>query len=193
MQQSAIHPELKGEKNMASIDIQNEITTHGIKPNDVVTIVRSDGCALTDRIMDIDPDAFFFESMVDDQNDPQPVYFKDLTSITLVESAPTEAEMLASTLKGLTLGQYLLIWRKTTTGGGNPLAVQGKLDSIDFDKKTLVLKSTVYAGRYDTVTFDDIGSIDTSRSGSGARGSVQTGDLRNVSLGVWYRGNTEVK
>jgi hypothetical protein len=180
--------------NMASTDIQNEINTQGIKAMDIVTVVRNDGYSLTDRIMDIEPDtSFFFESIIDDQNDPQPVPFQELRSITLVDSHPTPNDTLVRTLKSLTLGQYLLIWRNTTTGGGNALAVQGTLDSIDFDKQTLVLKSKVYAGRFDTVTFDDIGFIDTSRSGSGALGPVQTPDLRNVSLGVWYRGNTEVK
>lgn len=179
--------------NVATASIRNAINTQGIKSMDIVTVVRNDGYALTDRIMDIEPDTFFFESMVDEQNDPQPVYFKDLTSITLVDSHPTQDDSVLSTLKSLTPGQYLLIWRNTTTGGGNPLAVQGALDSIDYEQKTVKLKSTVYSGRYDTVTFDDIAVIDTSRSGSGARGPVQSADLRQVSLGVWYRGNTEVK
>lgn len=90
------------------------------------------------------------------------------------------------TLKALQ-GTYLLVWRKTTSGGGNPLAEQGILESIDEQNGSFVLKSTVYSGRYDTVAISDIGSLDTSRSGPGARQSAVTPDWRNVGLGEWVR------
>lgn len=97
-----------------------------------------------------------------------------------------ERARLAETLKGL-LNTYLLVWRKTTTGGGNPLAAQGILESIDEKNGTFVLKSTVYSGRRDTVAISDINSLDTSRSGPGARQSAVTPGWRNVGLGEWVR------
>ncbi|WP_338523615.1 hypothetical protein NUH87_28470 [Pseudomonas batumici] len=91
------------------------------------------------------------------------------------------------------LNQYLLVWRKTTTGGGNPLAVQGILESIDEKNGTFVLRSTVYEGRRDTASFSDIQTIDTSRTGPGALSSAIAPDWRNVDLGKWVRSDEYYK
>ncbi|MNP71471.1 hypothetical protein D3C76_1678630 [compost metagenome] len=85
------------------------------------------------------------------------------------------------------LDRYLLVWRVTTTGSGNPLAVQGILESIDEKNGTFVLRSTVYEGQRNTVSFSDIGTIDTSRTGSGALSSAVAPGWRNVDLGKWVR------
>ncbi|AUO45810.1 hypothetical protein [Pseudomonas ogarae] len=85
------------------------------------------------------------------------------------------------------LDRYLLVWRVTTTGNGNPLAVQGILESIDEKNGTFVLRSTVYEGQRNTVSFSDIGTIDKSRTGSGALSSAVTPGWRNVGLGEWVR------
>lgn len=84
-------------------------------------------------------------------------------------------------------GQYLMVTRKTTTGGGNVLIEQGVLESVDEEGGTFVLKSTVYEGRRDTVSFSDVRSVDTSRSGPGARGPVSTPDWRKNFKGDWVR------
>ncbi|MFS2069109.1 hypothetical protein ACEN9D_10155 [Pseudomonas sp. CT11-2] len=91
------------------------------------------------------------------------------------------------------LNQYLLVWRKTKTGGGNPLAVQGILESIDEKNGTFVLRSTVYEGRRDTASFSDIETIDTSRTGPGALSSAVTPDWRKVDLGKWVRSDEYYK
>jgi hypothetical protein len=85
------------------------------------------------------------------------------------------------------LNRYLLVWRVKTTGNGNPLAVQGILESIDEKSGTFVLRSTVYEGQRDTVSFSDIGTIDKSRTGSGALSSAVAPGWRNVDLGKWVR------
>lgn len=97
-----------------------------------------------------------------------------------------ERARLVDTLKGL-LNTYLLVWRKTTTGGGNPLAEQGILESIDEKNGSFVLRSTVYSGQRSTVAISDIGSLDTSRTGPGARQSAVAPGWRNVGLGEWVR------
>jgi len=97
-----------------------------------------------------------------------------------------EQSRQADTLKAL-LNTYLLVWRKTTTGGGNPLAEQGILESIDEQAGTFVLRSTVYKGQRNTVAISDISRLDTSRTGSGARQSAVTPGWRNVGLGEWVR------
>ncbi|POA29953.1 MULTISPECIES: hypothetical protein [unclassified Pseudomonas] len=91
------------------------------------------------------------------------------------------------------LNRYLLVWRVKKSGGGNPLAVQGILESIDEKNGTFVLKCTTYKGRRDTVSFSDIGTIDTSRTGSGALSSAITPDWRNVDLGKWVRSDEYYK
>lgn len=91
------------------------------------------------------------------------------------------------------LDRYLLVWRVKTTGGGNPLAEQGILESIDEKNGTFVLRSTVYKGQRTTVSFSDIGSIDTSRTGSGALSSAIAPDWRKVDLGKWVRSDEYYK
>ncbi|WP_260963151.1 hypothetical protein [Pseudomonas citri] len=91
------------------------------------------------------------------------------------------------------LNQYLLVWRKTRTGGGNPLAEQGILESIDEKNGTFVLRSTVYEGRRDTVSFSDIETVDKSRTGPGALSSAAAPDWRKVDLGKWVRSDEYYK
>ncbi|MGG5291359.1 hypothetical protein [Pseudomonas shirazensis] len=85
------------------------------------------------------------------------------------------------------LNRYLLVWRKTTTGGGNPLAEQGILERIDEKNETFVLKSTVYRDQRSTVSFSDIGGINTSRTGSGAQSAAAAPGWRSVGIGKWVR------
>lgn len=85
------------------------------------------------------------------------------------------------------LNRYLLVWRKTTTGGGNPLAAQGILESIDEKNGTFVLRSLNYKDQRETVSFEDIGSIDTSRTRSGALSSAVAPTWRNAGIGQWVR------
>lgn len=91
------------------------------------------------------------------------------------------------------LNRYLLVWRVKKSGGGNPLAEQGILESIDEKNGTFVLRSTVYEGRRDTVSFSDIGTIDTSRTGPGALSSAIAPGWRNVDLGKWVRSDEYYK
>lgn len=99
---------------------------------------------------------------------------------------PVTRARVAAELKQ-SLNRYLLVWRKTTTGGGNPLAEQGILESIDEKNETFVLKSTVYRDQRSTVSFSDIGRIDTSRTGPGAGFTAAAPGWRNVGLGEWVR------
>lgn len=93
---------------------------------------------------------------------------------------------LISSLKG----KYLMITRKTTSGGGNVLIEQGILESVNVSGGTFVLKSTVYEGRRDTVSFSDVKYVDTSRSGPGALGAVSAPDWRINFKGDWVRSDT---
>lgn len=85
------------------------------------------------------------------------------------------------------LNRYLLVWRKTTTGGGNPLAAQGILESIDEKNGTFVLRSLNYKDQRVTVSFADIDNVDTSRTRSGALSSAVAPTWRNVGIGKWVR------
>lgn len=87
----------------------------------------------------------------------------------------------------LSLNRYLLVWRKTTRGGGNPLAAQGIVESIDEKNGTFVLRSLNYKDQRETVSFADIGSVDTSRTRSGALSSAVAPTWRNAGIGQWVR------
>jgi hypothetical protein len=97
----------------------------------------------------------------------------------------TEAEV-----KKCEIGKYYLVW-VGTTGLGNPIANQGKLKSIDWNKRTLVLTSTVYQNTEYTIGFDRILSVE-ERSGPGAGAAVQEGDWKYVGApgggARWIRG-----
>ena len=98
-------------------------------------------------------------------------------------------QSIAQQLENIPIGTYLML---TGHYGNaiNPTIEQGKLKSLDVKNNTVVLHNTVY-DREVTVKIDQILSIDASRSGSGARGSVQQADLRRVG-NDWYRGNKKL-
>lgn len=93
---------------------------------------------------------------------------------------------LTNDLKQL-LGQYLLVWRKTTSSGGSPLSEQGILESIDEENGTFVLKSTTYEDQRSTLSFSDIGFIDKTRTGSGSKASVSAPGWHQTGYGTWVR------
>lgn len=112
------------------------------------------------------------------------------------ESAKLDAEppfdnweqQIRRQLMQIQTGKYLMIY--VPYGSSSYTIEQGTLTSVDWNKGTVLLHSTTY-DRDTTVSFDRIQSIDESRSGSGALGSVQTADLRRVGSD-WYRGNTKL-
>ncbi|NHZ97613.1 hypothetical protein [Massilia sp. CCM 8734] len=97
-------------------------------------------------------------------------------------------EQIRRQLLQIQKGKYLMIY--LPYGASNFRIEQGTLTSVDWNKGTVLLHNTVYS-RDETVAIDNIQSIDESRSGSGALGSVQTADLRLVGSD-WYRGNTKL-
>ncbi|MFB9242832.1 hypothetical protein IV454_20855 [Massilia antarctica] len=97
-------------------------------------------------------------------------------------------EQIRRQLLQIQKGKYLMIY--VPYGSSSYTIEQGTLTSVDWNNGTVLLHNTVY-NRDTTVAIDNIQSIDESRSGSGALGSVQTADLRLVG-NDWYRGNTKL-
>ncbi len=107
------------------------------------------------------------------------------------ESAPplSQADRIKQELRNIAPGTYLML-HGHYGNAINSTIEQGKLVSIDWDRGTVKLHSTVYNNDL-TVRIDQITYIDASRSGSGALGSVQQADLRRVG-NDWYRGNQKL-
>lgn len=97
-------------------------------------------------------------------------------------------EQIRRQLMQIQPGKYLMIY--LPYGSSNYTIEQGTLTSVDWHQGSVLLRNTVY-GRDVTVSIERIQSIDESRSGSGARGSVQAPDLRRVGSD-WYRGDTKL-
>jgi hypothetical protein len=97
-------------------------------------------------------------------------------------------EQIRRQLLQIQSGKYLMIYMPY--GSSSYTIEQGTLTSVDWNNGSVLLRNTVY-NRDVTVTLDKIQSIDESRSGSGALGSVQTADLRRVGSD-WYRGSTKL-
>ena len=97
-------------------------------------------------------------------------------------------EQIRRQLLQIQKGKCLMIY--LPYGSSNFTIEQGALTSVDWNSGTVLLRNTVY-GRDTTVSIDNIQSIDESRSGSGALGSVQTADLRLVGSD-WYRGSEKL-
>ncbi|CUI08962.1 hypothetical protein BN2497_12701 [Janthinobacterium sp. CG23_2] len=111
-------------------------------------------------------------------------------SANLDAEAPFDGwkEQIRRQLLQIQNGKYLMIY--VPYGSSRYRIEQGTLTKVDWNNGTVLLHSTVY-NRDNTVAIDNIQSIDESRSGSGALGSVQTADLRLVG-NDWYRGNTKL-
>lgn len=74
----------------------------------------------------------------------------------------------------------------------NPTIEQGKLKSIDWDNRTVVLHNTTY-DRDTTVRMDQMISIDDTRSGSGALTFAQEPDWYLGADGKWRKAGREYK
>ena len=103
------------------------------------------------------------------------------------EPFDTWKEQIRRQLLQIQTGKYLMIYLPY---GTNYVIEQGALKSIDWNSDTVLLHNTVYNCDV-SVSIDKIQSVDESRSGSGALGSVQTADLRLVG-DDWYRGNQKL-
>ncbi len=102
----------------------------------------------------------------------------------------SDTEGIKQQLGKIEIGKYLML-HGHFGNSINQTIEQGTLQSIDWNNGTVILHSTTY--NHDlTVDIGKIAWIDESRTGSGALGAVQQGDLREVN-GEWYRGNEKVK
>jgi hypothetical protein len=116
--------------------------------------------------------------------------FDEIDTISSANPKPQPPTTFDADLKKVQVGKYLMIWGKHGASL-NPTIEQGKLVSIDWTKRTLVLRSVNYEDQLSTVHLDKISFIDYTRSGPGAQGSSQTPDWHMRPDGAWYRGNRE--
>lgn len=104
-----------------------------------------------------------------------------------------QPETIDDQLRRIAIGKYLMLWGKFSKYTINQSCEQGKLKSINWDNRTLVLTSTVYDGREDTVDIDKISSIDESRERSGALGPAMAPDWYRGADGTWRKNGREYK
>jgi hypothetical protein len=176
-------------------------------PGDLVTILTTNGEQCLGRLtkFDLNQGTFTLETNVYREVDMKtytagavksdhPVDYKldDIDTILKAGVAPPapKKHTIDEELKPVPIGKYLMIWGKHGASL-SPTIEQGRLISIDWTKRTLVLRSVTYENQDTTVYFDKISFIDYSRSGPGAQGSAQTPDWHLRPDGAWYRGNRE--
>ncbi|MEO6823699.1 MAG: hypothetical protein ABI167_03045 [Nitrosospira sp.] len=96
-------------------------------------------------------------------------------------------EQIRRQLLQIQTGKYLMIYVPYSS---SYMIKQGQLKTINWNTGTVLLHSTVYNNEV-SLSIEDIKSVDESRSGSGALGSVQSADLRLVGKD-WYRGDKKL-
>lgn len=163
---------------------------------DAMVILKTDGTTLQGRLAKIDlvqsrvvlkvAEYVGFDGKVE-LVDLEEIGFDSIDTIskplTVVQKPPT----LDDDLRKYPIGKYLMIWGKHD-GSINSTIQQGQLKSINWGNRTLVLHNTNYNEDL-TVKMDQISFIDDTRSGSGAKSSVQTPDWHMRPDGAWYRGD----
>lgn len=116
--------------------------------------------------------------------------------IEIIEPLKEEPELHIETiddqLKRIPMGKYLMVWGDFGSSI-NETCEQGELKSIDWNQRTILLRSRVYEGREDTVYIDKINSIDESREGSGAQGETVAPDWYKGDDGKWRKNGREYK
>ena len=89
-------------------------------------------------------------------------------------------------LQDIPLGTYLMA-HGDFDNSTNQTIVQGTLKSFDLAKGTMVLHSTNY-DRDRTVELSKVAYIDDKRTGSGALGSAQAPDAKQVAIDRYKEG-----
>lgn len=95
-------------------------------------------------------------------------------------------QSLKDQLAHIPKGKYLMIYGHWGNAINHTIE-QGELLEVDFEKDTVVLHNTVYDNNI-TVDMTKAFSIDESRSGSGALGSVLEPDWKMNHKGEWFKG-----
>lgn len=159
-----------------------------LSPGENVVIAKADHSIINAMILDIDYERD--EMVVSSQEDEEPTILS-FREIDHMENVPGEfePETLDQQLKRIAPGKYLMAWGKFGRSI-NETCEQGKLVSINWDNRTLILHNTVYDTDY-TVNIDKISWIDESRERSGALGSAIAPDWYRGADGKWRKNGRE--
>jgi len=161
-----------------------------IQPGDYLAIWKTDGAVDEGDVYkySLDKEELVLLSAI--YGDIKTFKFNQILGIQK-ESDAAQPETIDDQLKRIAIGKYLMLWGKYGNAI-NETIEQGKLKSINWTNRTVVLESTVYKDTYPTVSIDKITWIDESRSGSGALGPAQTPDWYQGADGKWRKGDKVV-
>lgn len=163
---------------------------NGIAPGAYLEIFMQNGDGECGILKSIDEDGKALVLNSFESGDDKAIAIDQIALIRDVSGEDEEIpkKSIKEQIQEIPMGKYLMVWGNFGRAI-NETCEQGKLTQVG--DTFFNLTSTTYPDRVESVSYDKVTSIDTSRERSGALGSVQTPDLRNVG-GTWYRGNTEV-
>ncbi|UGQ26422.1 hypothetical protein [Acinetobacter calcoaceticus] len=158
--------------------------------SDFFILVLKDGEALKVEILQVDQTQKIIHVSIAGVS-TRLISFDQIEMLEPLEEEPY-IETIDDQLKRIPMGKYLMVWGHFVTSM-NQTCEQGELKSIDWNQRTILLRSRVYEGREDTVYIDKISSIDESREGSGARGPAVAPDWYKGADGKWRKNGREYK
>lgn len=176
------------------MDAKMQTKLNNATPGRHFIIGTTDGNVVTAEILEVNRDKksvslFYLDNL---QEETIPIdRIEMLDELSDADEGMGHAETIDEQLRRIDIGKYLMVWGKFSNYTINETCEQGKLKSINWDNRTLTLKSTVYDGREDTVSIDKISSIDESRERSGALGPAQAPDWYRGADGKWRKNGRE--
>lgn len=165
-----------------------------IEPGAFIFVLRTDGDVDQGRVQDVDAEHSCLRMHEDLENLDKTLQFDEIEDLLLsdeLQQAQGEPYSIEKHLRETPIGTYLMITGRYGNAI-NPTIEQGKLKSIDWDNRTVVLRNTVY-DRDVTVRMDQMISIDDTRTGSGALTFAQEPDWYCGADGKWRKAGREYK
>lgn len=153
-------------------------------------LVLKDEEPLKVKILQVDQTQKTIQVSIEDES-TRLISFDQIEILEPIEEEPY-IETIDDQLKRIPIGKYLMVWGHFGRSI-NQTCEQGELKSIDWNQRTILLRSRVYEGQENTVNIDKIDYIDESREGSGARGPAVAPDWYKGADGTWRKNGREYK
>jgi hypothetical protein len=153
-------------------------------------LILKDEEPLKVKILQVDQTKKTIQVSIEDDS-TRLISFDQIEILEPIEEEPY-IETIDDQLKRISIGKYLMVWGHFGRSI-NQTCEQGELKSIDWNQRTILLRSRVYEGQENTVNIDKIDYIDESREGSGARGPAVAPDWYKGADGTWRKNGREYK
>lgn len=116
-------------------------------------LVLKDGESLKVKILQVDQTQKTIQVSIEDDS-TRLISFDQIEILEPIEEEPY-IETIDDQLKRISIGKYLMVWGHFGRSI-NQTCEQGELKSIDWNQRTILLRSRVYEGQENTVNIDKI-------------------------------------